>query len=296
MGALKEHAHGRVGFVASLWQAMKNRESSRPRASDARLPDTMPGDFRARLFLRSLSIAAGAARPARRCRTDQARRACFRPARHAGSIARKNVDQERAARRGLAAPRRRGEQPQCRRSSPCARCSAMRRSRRFPAAATVSSCRSRSTAAQPQAASPPAAAESTGRRRADPPHARAISSARRRPVRPRRRRRRRPRTARRARVVTIAGAGGIGKTRLAQAVAHRLLRSHAGGVWWVELAALSDAGARRRDRGARPRARAATAGAATHLVASTLRAKGAAARARQLRAPARRGRGVRRRA
>ena len=43
------------------------------------------------------------------------------------------------------------------------------------------------------------------------------------------------------RVVTIVGAGGIGKTRLAQAAAHRLLSSHSDGVWWVELAALTDA-------------------------------------------------------
>ena len=42
------------------------------------------------------------------------------------------------------------------------------------------------------------------------------------------------------RVVTLAGAGGIGKTRLGEAVAYRLLAGHPDGVWWVELAAQSD--------------------------------------------------------
>ena len=41
------------------------------------------------------------------------------------------------------------------------------------------------------------------------------------------------------RVVSIVGAGGIGKTRLAQAVAGELRSAYADGVWWVELAALS---------------------------------------------------------
>lgn len=42
------------------------------------------------------------------------------------------------------------------------------------------------------------------------------------------------------RVVSIVGAGGIGKTRLAQAVASDLQSAYADGVWWVELAALAD--------------------------------------------------------
>ena len=45
-------------------------------------------------------------------------------------------------------------------------------------------------------------------------------------------------------VVTIAGAGGIGKTRLAQAVAAQLaeerLAEFPDGIWWVELAPLAD--------------------------------------------------------
>jgi len=40
--------------------------------------------------------------------------------------------------------------------------------------------------------------------------------------------------------VTLVGSGGVGKTRLAQHVAHSLLNRFAEGVWWVELAALSD--------------------------------------------------------
>ncbi|KQV83034.1 winged helix-turn-helix domain-containing protein [Rhizobacter sp. Root1221] len=42
------------------------------------------------------------------------------------------------------------------------------------------------------------------------------------------------------RLVTITGAGGIGKTRLAQAVAHELRGQHAQGAWMVELAAVTD--------------------------------------------------------
>ena len=41
------------------------------------------------------------------------------------------------------------------------------------------------------------------------------------------------------RLVTVLGAGGIGKTRLAQAVARRLVGAYAHGVWWVDLSALS---------------------------------------------------------
>jgi predicted ATPase/DNA-binding winged helix-turn-helix (wHTH) protein len=45
------------------------------------------------------------------------------------------------------------------------------------------------------------------------------------------------------RLVTIVGAGGIGKTKLAQAVAHQLGHRFRDGVWLVELAALADADA-----------------------------------------------------
>ncbi|WP_418316236.1 ATP-binding protein [Piscinibacter sakaiensis] len=42
------------------------------------------------------------------------------------------------------------------------------------------------------------------------------------------------------RLVSVVGAGGIGKTRLAQAAAHRLGDRFADGVWWVELARIVD--------------------------------------------------------
>ena len=42
------------------------------------------------------------------------------------------------------------------------------------------------------------------------------------------------------RLVSIVGAGGVGKTRVGLALADRLRNRFADGVWWVELAALSD--------------------------------------------------------
>lgn len=45
----------------------------------------------------------------------------------------------------------------------------------------------------------------------------------------------------RFRLVTVAGAAGIGKTRLAQAAALSRIPSTAGGVWWVDLAPLIEA-------------------------------------------------------
>ena len=42
-------------------------------------------------------------------------------------------------------------------------------------------------------------------------------------------------------VVTVTGPGGIGKTRVAQAVARVAQDRHDGGAWWVELAAVNDA-------------------------------------------------------
>jgi predicted ATPase/class 3 adenylate cyclase/Tfp pilus assembly protein PilF len=43
-----------------------------------------------------------------------------------------------------------------------------------------------------------------------------------------------------SRLVTLTGFGGVGKTRLSLQVAHALLEDFAEGVWWVELAPISD--------------------------------------------------------
>jgi len=43
-----------------------------------------------------------------------------------------------------------------------------------------------------------------------------------------------------ARLVTLTGAGGVGKTRLAQAIAERELSSYAAGAWQVELAGVTE--------------------------------------------------------
>ena len=43
-----------------------------------------------------------------------------------------------------------------------------------------------------------------------------------------------------SRLVTFTGAGGCGKTRLARQVAARVPERFPGGVWWVELASLTD--------------------------------------------------------
>ena len=41
--------------------------------------------------------------------------------------------------------------------------------------------------------------------------------------------------------MTLTGAGGCGKTTLALHAANALLGDHPGGMWWVELAPLTDA-------------------------------------------------------
>ena len=43
-----------------------------------------------------------------------------------------------------------------------------------------------------------------------------------------------------SRLVTLIGTGGVGKTRLALAVAAESFDRFGGGVWWVELAMVSD--------------------------------------------------------
>ena len=43
-----------------------------------------------------------------------------------------------------------------------------------------------------------------------------------------------------SRMVTLVGTGGVGKTRLALQVAGESIYGYDGGVWWVELATVSD--------------------------------------------------------
>src|SRR5205823_4275188 len=45
-----------------------------------------------------------------------------------------------------------------------------------------------------------------------------------------------------SRLLTLTGAGGCGKTRLAQRVAGEVSDRFPGGTWWVELAPLTDPG------------------------------------------------------
>ncbi len=89
------------------------------------------------------------------------------------------------------------------------------------------------------------------------------------------------------RVVSIVGAGGIGKTAFALAVAASLRERFPDGVWWIELAALTDGSLVRGDdrahRGRGPGLGPPGAGSARDRA----RGRPVAAGARQLRTPAR---------
>ena len=70
--------------------------------------------------------------------------------------------------------------------------------------------------------------------------------------------------------VTLTGSGGVGKTRLASAVAAETIDSHPGGVWWVELAPVSDPSGVGRAALAAIGAREAPGATAIHQLAAEL--------------------------
>ena len=74
----------------------------------------------------------------------------------------------------------------------------------------------------------------------------------------------------RERLVTLTGSAGVGKTRLALAVAAAVLDRFEGGVWWVELAALSDPDAIGRAAVVAVGAREGSGGTAARQVAAVL--------------------------
>ena len=91
-------------------------------------------------------------------------------------------------------------------------------------------------------------------------------------------------------LVTLVGPGGIGKTRLALAVADRLTQSYPDGIWWLDLAPVRDPGAVLAQLAAALGVTARRSGTLGDAV-RTVRGQSRAARDhRQLRAPRRRGR------
>ena len=203
-------------------------------------------DHRSHRFGR-FELQPGRATPAGGRPAGRARRARVRPAGGAGRARRPAGREERAADAGLARPGGGGEQPAGADLHAAQGAGAERARHHSGARLSVRACRSRArprlrrqAARRRRRGSPlPAAAADTD--------ARAHESARRsccRCTAARRIWRRSRRCCASTSCVTIVGAGGIGKTRVAQAVAAEIAVESAAdfpdGVWWVELAALSD--------------------------------------------------------
>ena len=96
----------------------------------------------------------------------------------------------------------------------------------------------------------------------------------------------------RHRLVTVVGAGGIGKSRVAQAAAHSLTGRWRDGVWMVELAGLSDPELLANTVAQALACHDAGSGNGAGRTGRRYRPARPAAGARQLRAPARRGGGA----
>ena len=194
-----------------------------------------------RLSIRQCRAAAGPAGPPGGRQGEPHRLACVRPAARAGRTPRPRRGEGRTARFRLVGHGGRREQPAGAHQQLAQGAGAAGRSPPFPGVAIGSLPSSTDVDARialrpwpyvhrgrPQPDAP------TSSRPTCPPSCRRSTDARRTCARC-------ARWSRASRLVTVAGAGGIGKTSLAQAVAHQLRGSYADGVWLADLAPVTTA-------------------------------------------------------